>query len=223
MRAPRQAGHSGNFTDLFSSVREEQREYIDGLLVVSIIFSVLFLIWAFILVVLKCKGKEVGCASGRAFVNNRPEDDESSETDIEKTQDDDFASTSVSSNDESCSVSSSKPLFSEHGDTVMGCFSSDFSSDDNNYHSCRKKWGWLRRQNKNKTKSDGVSPDVSKTNRRERRTRLVFILFASIALICAPLTLFLTFSPLKEVVTQSSDSLILVCETIITQQFKDSR
>lgn len=177
---------------MFSSVREEQRGYIDGLLVVSIIFSVFFLIWAFILVVLKCKGKEVGCASGRAFVNTCPEDDESSETDIEKTQNDDFASTSVSSSDESCSVSSSKPLFSEHGDTVMGCFSSDFSSDDN--------------------ESDEVSPDVTKANRRERRTRLVFILFASIALICAPLTLFLTFSPLKEVVTQSSDNLILVCD-----------
>jgi len=207
LRAPRQAGHSGNFTDLFSSVREEQRGYIDGLLVVSIILSVLFLIWAFILVVLKCKGKEVGCASGQAFVSLRP-DDENSEADVGKTQND-TASTSDSSKAESTSGSSNKPLFSEYGGTVIENSSSDFSDDSN--HSDRKRWRCLRRKD---NKKEG-NIDDTRTNRRERRTRLTFIVFASIALICAIFTLFLTFGPLKEAVmevatTQSQDSLILV-------------
>ena len=200
LRVPRELGHSGNFTDLFSSVREEQRDYIDGLLVVSVIFSFLFLIWAFVLIILKCKGKEVGCASGRAFVSLRP-DDEKSEADLEKTQDD-TGSTSDSSNAKSViSVSSNKPLFSEYGGTVIENSSSDFSDDNN--HSDRKSRRCLERNNK------------KKEGQRERRTRLTFIVFASIALICAPFTLFLTFGPLKETVmevatTQNPDSLILV-------------
>ena len=205
LRAPREVGHSGNVTDLFSSVRGDQREYIDGLLVVSVIFSFLFLIWAFILIVLKCKGKEVGCASGRAFVDFRL-DESSSETDLGKTQDD-IASTSDSSN-ASHSVSSSKPLFSDYGGTVLEN-SNSYYSDDNN-HSGRNVWGRITgQQNKSKGKNDGV-----KINRCERNTRLVFILFASGALICAPFTLFLTFGPLNEVATQSTDNLISVRGTV---------
>jgi len=213
LRAPREIGHSGNFTDLFSSVREEQRDYIDGLLVVSVIFSVLFFIWAFILTVLKCKGKEVGCASGRAFVNSRPKN-ERNETDVTKIQDD-VVSTSVSSN-ESSSVSSSRPLFSEHGNIVIEKSSSDFI-DANNHHSRREKWSSIRRQSKKTTKRNIDSPDVTKTNRRERRTRLVFIFFASMVLICAPFTLSLSFGPIKEVTTQSSENLILMIRTTINE------
>ena len=156
------------------------------------------------MIVLKCKGKEVGCASGRAFVAFRP-DEPSNGTDLGKTQDD-IASTSDSSN--ASIVSSSKPLFSDYGGTVVENSNSYYS--DNKNHFGRKMWRRIiGEQNKrNKRKTDDV-----KFNRRERRTRFVFIVFASVALICAPFTLFLTFGPLNEVATQSADSLISVRKT----------
>ena len=199
LRGPRELGHSTNFTDLFSSIREEQRDYIDGLMVVSIIFSFVFLIWAFVLIVLKFKGKEVGCASGNAFISRRP-DDENNDIDLEKTQDD-IASTSDSSNAES--VYSNKPLFSKHGGALDKNSSSDENGDNN--HS-KRSWRCMRRANKEKD---------ARNNRRERRTRIVFLVFASVALICTPFTLFLTFGPLKEALmevtyVESPDSLFLV-------------
>ena len=57
-----------DFSDFFSSVSDDRREYIDGLLVTWIIFLFLFLRWGLILVMLKYKGNKVGCASGQGFV-----------------------------------------------------------------------------------------------------------------------------------------------------------
>ena len=54
LRVPRENGHnSGNITYLFSSDQDQQRDYIDGLTEVLVIFSFLFFVWAFILIVLK--------------------------------------------------------------------------------------------------------------------------------------------------------------------------
>ena len=74
VRGPRTLGHSADFGDLFSSDQEERRTYIDGLSTIPVIFFSFFSAWMFIVVLMKCKGKEVGCASGRPFVNHRPED-----------------------------------------------------------------------------------------------------------------------------------------------------
>ena len=74
VRGPRTLGHSADFGDLFSSVPEERRTYIDGLSTIPVIFFSFFTAWIFIVILMKCKGKEVGCASGRPFVKFRPED-----------------------------------------------------------------------------------------------------------------------------------------------------
>lgn len=74
LRAPRTIRHHGNFSLVFSSDYDDQRDYVDGILVVETVFLIVFVLWAFVVLVLKFKGREVGCASGRAFV--LPEDDE---------------------------------------------------------------------------------------------------------------------------------------------------
>lgn len=216
LRAPREFGHSGNFTDLFSSDREEQRDYIDGLLVILAILSSVCFIWVFVLIVLKCNGEEAGCASGRAFVNHDPEDEEeiNYETDEGKTEDE-VVSTSYSSDGSVTSVSSRKPLFSESGNTATENPKSDFDHNNIDYdYSRRMKWKWMGgKQNRNdereKESDTEESLFVIKNNPHEYRTRLVFLFFASMVLICAPLTLFLTIGPLKEGAIENSKNLML--------------
>ena len=55
---------------------------------------------------------------------------------------------------------------------------------------------------------------ATKINPRENRTRLCFVIFASIALICVPLILVFSYSPMKEA-TDGSDELILVRITLL--------
>lgn len=191
LRAPRRIGQSADFLDLFSDETEDQREYIDGLFVVSIILLFLFLTWGFILIVLKCKGAEVGCASGNAFVSPRPDDGIEDEDDKEKIQDD-IASTSDSSNADSISVSSNQPIFSKYGETLAENSSSDV--EDNKTHAIRSRFKCRSRKNK---RTSGTASSA-RINPHERRTRIAFLLFASVALVCAPFTLFITFGPLQQ-------------------------
>jgi hypothetical protein len=108
LRAPRKIRHTGNFSHVFSPVREEQLEYVDGLMVVMSIFIIAWVIWAFTLLVLKFKGKDVGCASGRAFVTVRSDDEDDGYFD--KPTEDDIGSTSSSSGEIS---DNNRPLFSD--------------------------------------------------------------------------------------------------------------
>jgi hypothetical protein len=189
------------FSDFFSSVQEERKAYIDGLSAVPVIFFSIFLAWGFIAILLKCKGAEVGCASGQAFVSLRS-DDENSEIEEGKS-DDDFASTSDSSD---ASELSDKPLFLGPGGEMMEHSDSDFKNKD---HFGMKILRCMRRKNE----EDGTDDTI---NLLERRTRISFLGFATIALLCTPLNLFLTFGPLREVAmeastTESPDGLLLVC------------
>ncbi len=193
LRGPREIGHSVQFSDLFSDVQEEQRAYFDGLSSVPIIFGSLFLAWAFVTILLKCKGKEVGCASGRAFVSVLSEDE--NEEDLEKPEGE-LSSTSSESNGESSDDSGVKPLFVGPGGFAM--LHSDSDVKDEKEH-CGKKL--LKCIKRNKEKEDADSTGI---NKLERGTRLSFLFFASIALVCAPLCIVLTFGPLREAVATES-------------------
>eukprot|EP00536_Pseudo-nitzschia_multiseries_P013277 jgi/Psemu1/68645/estExt_Genemark1.C_5550008 len=72
--------------------------------------------------------EEVGCASGHAFIHH-DSDDENNETEEEDIAKDDIGSTSESSDAESISVSSNKPLFSKFGGVLP--FNSSSDVDDN--------------------------------------------------------------------------------------------
>jgi len=207
LRGPRDVGHSVQFSDFFSSVREERKAYVDGLSAVPVIFFSIFLAWFFIAILLKCKGAEVGCASGQAFVSLRS-DDENSEMD-EGKPDDDIASTSDSSD---ASELSDKPLFLGPGGEMMEHSDSDFNNND---HFGMKFLRCMRR----KKEEDGTDDTI---NLLERRTRISFLGFATIALLCTPLNLFLTFGPLREVAmeastTESPDGLLLKIQNILDE------
>ena len=211
LRGPREVGHSVNFSDLFSPLQEERRAYVDGLSAVPVIFFSFFLAWAFITLMLKFKGKEVGCASGRAFASHRFEHEnndlhhENDELPQGKSEEY-LASTSESSNADTISETSIKPLFLGPDGAMMK--HSDENNDNENH--CGKKILRCFRRNNQEGATD--NPEI---NLLERKTRISFLLFASITLLCTQLSLFLTFGPLREVteemsIVESSDSLLLV-------------
>ena len=183
------------FSDLFSPVPETRRAYFDGLSAVPIIFLSLFLAWIFLTLLLKCKGADVGCASGRAFISVRS-DDEDDEVDEEKL-DEDLASTSESSNTDTIGESSVNPIFVKSGGDAMQHSDSDHTRD-NNDHCGKTVLGCFKRKNRKADK------DNTELNRLECRTRISFLVFASLVLICAPLCIVLTFGPLREMAIEMS-------------------
>jgi hypothetical protein len=177
-------------------VQDVRRTYVDGLSAVPVIFFSFFFAWAFITIVLKCKAEEVGCASGRAFISVRSGDG--------KSRDDAASTTSESSNAETISESSVKPLFFGPGGEKMENSDSCVVNNDNGFG--MRIMRCLGRKHED---------DETEINRVARGTRLSFLLFATIALACTPLCLFFTFGPLRAVAlelstTESEDALLLV-------------
>jgi hypothetical protein len=63
---PRES-RSTTFSDLFSSNAEAQKDYAKGLIALGSFILVVAVVWFLILVVLRLKGKDIGCASGIGF------------------------------------------------------------------------------------------------------------------------------------------------------------
>jgi hypothetical protein len=222
LRAARNIRHSGNFSHVFSPIHEEQTEYIDGLMVVSSIFLIAYVLWAFTLVVLKIKGNEVGCASGRAFVTAMSEDEYDEEL-VGKAEE------HLDSTSESSGASSDTPIYRDpqhtrdnnpmNGGQQQTKFANGKSTptealEDTQSENRSQSSGWVSRSysdNHGEDLRDGSEEDETNEiiNPREYRTRICFLVFASILLICVPLILVFCYGPLKEA-TSSSDDLIVV-------------
>jgi hypothetical protein len=232
LRAPRLIRHEGNFTHLFSTVRDEQLDYVDGLMVVSSIFLIFFVFWAFILVVLKVKGREVGCASGRPFLTAYPDGKKDNDDDEEDYVDEAFSTTSSSSEsyssqplvagldaDQQATKSMLRRKSSRGKDRkmVLRQNSTDPIEDDRTVgrstsHSDDIAWedsGNGRGIDDDGDDNENISLHTIIFNPLERRTRICFLLSASIAVILVPFILVFSYSPLTDA-TQSSDNLILV-------------
>jgi hypothetical protein len=223
LRAPRNIRHSGNFSYVFSPIREQQLDYVDGILVVSSIFCIAWVLWAFTVLVLKFKGKQVGCASGRAFVTGRSEDKEYDVNKHSGDTQDDYCSTSESSGDGLSN--SSKRMFSQstrrrskHSQSSRRRQSKDEENEEclggtvDEEHSLEilsQSSGWISGTYSDNLRDFQNEPLVVNINPHENRTRVCFVFFASIVLICMPLTMFFSYGPMKEA-TDGSDELILV-------------
>ena len=175
LRFPR-GQYSRNFTDVFSSSRDVQHMYTDGLISVMVSFLILVLFWMFVLCVFKFRGEEFGCAAGRPFSSAEVEDDE------------------VSTDDEEVSLVSSLGLFSRTDSEksvtkLIKKKNSSFSTNDgeNATHPSTPE--------KKQAKVAGAEQMVQ---RRGRRTRFCFILSSLLAYTCVPLILVLSFGPMKE-------------------------
>lgn len=194
LRAPR-AHYSTNFTDLFSSDRQVQYHYVNGLLAVMVSFVVVIVFWTFILFVLKFRGSEVGCASGRAFLNKQTGEEESS------TDEDDGSFSSAGSRGTSQQGSIAKLIKRKEG--LDNFLSADTEGEDGP-------------PTDPMTKADeGSFDDASGTGKvsrqihpRERRTRFCFLLFCVVALVCVPTILVTSSGELKKAAETSHEPVL---------------
>ena len=173
---------------------EDREAYKSGLLVLGCILASIFVIWWMVLLVLKCKGKSVGCASGRSFRGERVEpshrDDSAGSTDME----DEWVSGAETS----------------RGDA-------DFGADEVSFHSSIKSsevQDSVASEDDCETRSEYSV--LSRPTTRERRTQIAFFLFGLLTLASVPLVLTLFFSPLKRAV-DASEGYLLQTKTVLSQ------
>jgi len=57
-------GNADDIGSLITGTPEEQKSYLIGVVSTSVIILLIFAVWSIVLIVLKCLGKKVGCASG---------------------------------------------------------------------------------------------------------------------------------------------------------------
>ena len=200
---PRQASYSTKFADIFSDESEVQHNYVRGLVAVGFFFVVLLVVWCFVLIVLKLKGKEVGCASGRPFQmmkNDEPCTDSSS-------GDDDYSEDDLSSNFDH----REGPHHLHRTEMSLSDYDSAGSAEYSNYEGETHSQGsWISEREerihhqhyKNQTFAQLENP-------REKSTRGVFLLFSVLSLVLVPFILVFSFGPMKEA-TDGSKQVILV-------------
>lgn len=190
--------YSTKFSDVFSLDREAQYSYAHGLLLVATIILCIFIAWALILVVLKLKGKEVGCASGQPF--QTPNSD-----DLHLAESTDFSSYSsgvdqldTDSNEGSnglrnLQAHANQPNHELDSTGTRESYEDEYASHD----------GWLESSSK---------ATKERANRREKRTRAAFLFFCGITLMCVPFILVFSFAPMKEA-TKSTEKIVWVSDT----------
>lgn len=182
--------YSTDFAVFVAGDVEEQEAYASGLVVLGCILASIYVIWWMVLLVLKCKGKSVGCASGRSFRGERvrlqDEIDASGSTDVEE----EWTSGAENSGDrydisEEASFQSSIKSSENDGQSEVSGSSSEYSA-------------------------------VSRPTTRERRTQIAFFVCGLMSLAAVPFVLTLSFSPLKEAV-ESTENFLLSSRTILSQ------
>ena len=181
-----------------------QHKYAKGLVAVGFFFIVFYVIWAFVLIVLKFKGRDVGCASGRPFqkikIDNTFSTDSSSGG--EYSVEDDLSSNFDHREDPSQLHGREMPL-SDYDSTG----SAEYSNYEGENHS---QGSWVsEREARMRHHHYKDQTFAQLENPREKRTRGVFLLFSVISLVLVPFILVFSFGPMKEA-TDGSKQVILV-------------
>jgi hypothetical protein len=199
LRFPRQA-YGTQFSDIFSTSLDEQREYGRGIVAIGSFFVCLWVIWIFTLVVLKLKGQQVGCASGRAFQLVKVEEEE------------DLQVTDSSSGEYSTGIEEHHsrvgefpvPEYDNEGQEVE---LSDYGDCYDGENDSRSSWSSEEYQ-KNAKRRTEWHPKL-REHPRERKTRLTFIFFSFLSLLMVPFVLLFSYGPMKGA-TEDSKQMMLV-------------
>ena len=193
LRAPR-SGQSTSFADGVSPDQSMQEDYVRGLIVVTCIIGSFAVLWFLILLILKFKGDKVGCASGQPF-RRRPEEEIISFTESSSLGED----SGYSENGSPDPIRDATDPEDFHASEASASF-----DNDSNYHGDGDNW----------SKEEEDEALNSEPTEREFRTRLVFLFFCCVVLICIPCILVFSFGPMKEAL-QTSDNTMMVSFNII--------
>ncbi|CAJ1934542.1 unnamed protein product [Cylindrotheca closterium] len=204
LRGPR-SGFATSFADAFSDDLDTQRSYARGILSVAYFFLVLLVVWSFVLIVLKIKGDEVGCASGSAFhlVQIDNGEDELQETD--SSSGDDSNGNKYEPTDEQ-----SRSGGGEGGyEVALSDAGSDLYAES---EMLEDQSSWATEPERTRTNYSHFSR--MKETPLERKTRMCFLLCSIISLCTVPFILVFSFGPMKEA-TEAAKQAVLEAEDLI--------
>ena len=199
LRAPR-AHYSTNFTDLYSSDRQIQYHYVNGLLAVMVSIVVVIAFWTFVLFVLKFRGSEMGCASGSAFLTKQTVEEASS------TDEDDGSFISTDSRGASQQNSVSKLI--KRKDSLDNFLSADTDGE------AGPPTDPLTKADEGSFENASETAKISRQmHPRERRTRFCFLFFSLVTLVCVPIILVTSSGELKKA-AETSQVPVVVSDSI---------
>jgi len=181
--------HSDEIVDLLSPDNGHQKDYEYGLIFVGTLIAVFFFLWLSIIVMLKLRGDEVGCASGGSFHYTA------------------YETIFVQhSNDQDRGASGSTDVYDDNDSSIAT------NSTGQNEREISENEDFEEEKIRHKRSYDSVEEIVRKrvirtrkSKRREQRTRSVFIFAGLLSLGCNAALLVLVISPFNEVVNESND------------------
>ena len=159
--------------------------------------------WTFVLFVLKFRGAEVGCASGRAFLTKQTGEEASS------TDEDNDSFSSEESRGASQQNSVAKLIGRK--DSLGNFHSADTEGDAGPPTDPMTKVDDGSFDNASATAT--LSPQI---NPRERRTRFCFLFFSLTALVCVPIILVTSSGELKKAAETSHEPVLVSDSTLCT-------
>jgi hypothetical protein len=161
------------------------------------IFGGILILWGAILIGFTCRGKVMGCASGRAFEPYKSREQEQQELDQPSgsTDLDDDLNSSVGFVDGGNKQSNAEEGDEHHEGDDSSATSIVPSDEDSMYAPSSSEY----------SVDASVAPQP---NPRERRTRIAFIIFSLATLVCVPLALVLAFVPLRDTAESSDDYIV---------------
>lgn len=192
--------YTTNFAFLIAGDDQDRQEYTSGLVVLGCILASVLAIWWMVLIVLKCKGRSVGCASGRSF---RGEPIPQTGSNAQSSGSTDLEDEWVSGEERSGEHQAEEEAY----------------ADEVSFHSSIKssEMDESMRSRESDLSGSGLSQSsISRASTRERRTQIAFFLFGVITLALVPMVLTLAFSPLKRAV-DSTEVYLVQSRTILSE------
>ncbi|GKY93328.1 hypothetical protein MPSEU_000300400 [Mayamaea pseudoterrestris] len=179
-----------------SGYSSEASDYKAGLIFLACLVGGFAAIWLFVILILKCKGEGVGCASGQAFERNCDilAKQQGESTDMESNQSRSYDDTI----EHVVGSTKAHDLALQEGgaESMHSSLPSESDVDDGSSY-------------------DGDSI-VLEPSRRERRTQFCFFLFGMIALLCVPMILIFSFAPLRQT-SEETGEYLQVAQDIVAQ------
>jgi hypothetical protein len=197
--------YSNNFALLVAGDDVEKDDYKSGLMILGCILASIWAVWAMVLLVLKCKGKSVGCASGHSFKGERIANNNNN---INRN-----ANSAGSTDMEEEEWTSREDSQSQSREQYDG----DEVSFHSSIHSSEIDDAEVRSNESIQSTIPSVQEEfISKATAREQRTQIAFFLFGIFTLALVPLVLTVFFSPLREA-ADSTEEYISQSRSILSE------
>jgi hypothetical protein len=202
---------SVTFADLFGSDQEAQAEYAKGLIGLGSFFLSWVVVWFLVLLALRFK-RDAGCASGRAFFQTIIEEDSDQIEDTcslyegdEDSNRTDTAFSTTKSNNEQEEQYPSNPNESSVPETLSATLATVHVYPSPVLLVVQDEDSNAKEEEQEETASDARSSTLERNRIRQKRTRIVYLLFSLLSCICCCLLLRLTYKPIQDAVANTGD------------------